>query len=66
MFTYLLDHPECMCEGMPCVIAVGLHARMCEWGVPVWVRSARVSEECPSLELGRRFHDFSKSFVVSK
>ena len=30
-----VDHTECMSANMPCVIAVGLHARMCEWGVPV-------------------------------
>ena len=30
-----VDHPECMSASMPCVIAEGLHARMCEWGVPV-------------------------------
>ena len=30
-----MDHPECMSESMPCVIAEGPHARMCELGVPV-------------------------------
>ena len=30
-----VDHLECMSESMPCVIAVGPHARMCEWGVPI-------------------------------
>ena len=30
-----VDHPERMCESMPCVIAEGPHARMCEWGVPL-------------------------------
>ena len=32
-----VDHPECMSESMPCEIAVGLHARMCEWGVSVFI-----------------------------